>query len=225
MNISICQPYYDHDLSRYRFDENFFKMTHIDGYYQYIDYGNEKVISLLNVSNYNFTKKQIVDGLLSYNRCDIDWLKQDIKDTLYIPYHKCKKSDLLEYMQTTLYSKNEIIQFMVDNLNPSFEIMPINGYSQGDRVYIVVSHRLLNECSFINYDYLQKLIYDSVIYCKVEIEECEFYHSEYMDEYEYNKDEFIDCIMCTINEFYSKDDLEYIKNYLNDNLSNEADYY
>ena len=224
MNITICQPFYDHDLSSIYFDENFCKVEHMEDHYQFINYGNEKPINLLDTENYRFTKKDIIDGLLSYNSCSLEWLKDDIKDTLHMYYSKCTKNDLMDYMTTTLYSNSEIIQFMIDYLKPTFEVMAINGYSQGDRVYIVISNNLLNECSYLNHDYLQKLIYSSPVTCKIEVDECEFYHYEYMDEYEYDKAKFIDCIMYSINDFYDQNELDFIKNYLDDNLSSVVDH-
>ena len=52
--------FYDNDLSRIYFEDNFKRDQYVNDYWHFIDHGNFEEIDLLDLSNYDFTKKDLI---------------------------------------------------------------------------------------------------------------------------------------------------------------------
>lgn len=221
--------FYDCDLSRIYFDDNFQKDGYLTDHFQFIDYGNHKVVDLLDLDNYKYTKQMIIEGLLSYFNCSIEHLGTHFLNDHGFYLSKATKTDLIEYVETSLYHSSDIIKFYIDNFDPLFEVITIYGHSQGDQVDIIFSFEAMKEYTFQDrekfidtmQEYFTNLFYNAPVYCRLEINGNELYFDEYIkDQYCYDKNEILQIADKQIDHQNKK----YILEWLDQNLPVYPDY-
>lgn len=234
LNIEL-NTMYCIESARINFDENFKRDEYLEDHFHFVDYGNHNVIDLLDIENYKFTKKDIIDGLCSDSQCSLDYLKQVFLEDQGFSFSRATKSDLIEYVESTVYNTNNLVEFYIEHLNPRFEVLTVNGYSQGDVLNVIFSHEAIEEYTFddketfINKmcDYSQNLAFSCPVYACLEIDGNEVYLDHYLKDIFYWDKEQVLAGLSTDENFtseYTKEQQTYILTWLDENLQTDLDY-
>ena len=223
----------DNDLSRFWFNETFHAL-------QYSSYGQNSVLvygmNLLDVSDFDLTdhenyhinnSKALIlaclktDNLTGY---------EEIRDCLnYIGTSSDTIADLMLGIENYLGSES-MQKFLQDNFKPKFATVVSRGYCQGDYSEIIIPEKIVSEFTDQTLDtigdYLQEeidhLLWDSPIYCRVQVDEEEIdLYEDCKDLYEWDKDQVLNNLKGLDLDSKKK---EILTSFLRANLPENPDY-
>lgn len=138
------------------------------------------------------TKEKLHDLMLNklFNGCT-GTFNTETKDQYGKLSHRLTKLELLEFLSGTY--EDDRHSFIVENLNPKFKVVSSRGYCQGDYAEVIYCPEELGTTEELNFD---NELWDTPIYCRLTINDEEFYiDSEMKDPYEYNEDEIASIII------------------------------
>lgn len=219
--------FFDSHQSSYLFDENFTRIN--DDTFLFIDHGNfSNEFDLSSLDNYDLSSC-FVREIKQYFIEHVSDYKSDLNELAYNYFEKrfnqLLKNELLEILTNEL-DNDDLIDFLNDNFKAKFEKIIIQGYSQGDQVTVIFKHKDMKEYNFDNRDifinnmknYIYNLFYDAPLFCKLTIDNIEFYFNDYIkNEYNYDKSE----LLSIASEHIKHDKKDIIMQFLNDNLTSE----
>lgn len=221
----------DTALSQINFDESFHVLEYASfgspSVLVYSNFGNYDVsdFDFTNLDNYNLKSGTIknIKLWIDHNYCDLINLSDLNGESQYyfgVNFNKLNKSDLIEFVENVTEDSN-YIEFLKDTFTPTFKEYEIRGYSQGDLSYVIIPEVVLKEFNNVDQwlgDHLQNLIYDAPSYCRLSVDDEEYYLVECLkDEYNYDKDAIIENFhKLFMNETIGN--IETIKGFLEDNL-------
>lgn len=231
--------YYDNDLSRMWFEETFHVLQY-SGYRQnsILVYGNNfqdvSNFSLSDIDNYQVeSNKQLLKAFINYVYTKPTYT--DIKELL-LEIDVCISDDiktLWDAIETYIYDDSGCIEFLQDNFKQKYIIVTSRGYSQGDYSEVIIPESIISEFkdqtleTIGNYlqDEIDHLLWDAPIYCRLEIDGNEFYFDDKIEDvYSYDKDAMIEIFATNTPENLTLDQIEYIVNWLTENLPENPDY-
>lgn len=231
LNIEVI-AHLDTDLSRVEFEENFERDERLEDHFQFVGYGNHNSIDLLDVENYKFTKKEFISMMFHFE--EEDYIRSNYNGS----FSKASKDDIVNYWDQYLssdFNAVDIIEYYIDHLNPRFEVLTVNGYSQGDVLNVILSHNAIEEYNFDDRDtflssmseHFENLAFRCPVHAKLEIDNGEFYLCEYLTNvYDWEKDQVLTGLSKdkTFTSEYTKEQQTYILTWLDENLNTELDY-
>lgn len=249
LNIS-----YDLDRGRREFEESFHILKHqsyrehsviVFNQYGNFDVSNFSLTDLVNYDLDGVTVKQVFE--MYYNHHYPTTLQNDLKAgdyqgikeliwTLDVTGLKdLEVSELLELIETDLYSDDDFAEFLSNNFNVNYEKVVSRGYCQGDYAEIIIPKIVLDSyitgCNGIEthdqvvellQDTIDHLLWDQPLYARLEIDDNEFYIDEHLkDSYNYDQDEIIKIL----EKHLQHEKKAYIIDWVNDNLPTDPACY
>lgn len=225
---------WDCDRSQADFKECFHVLQH-SGYrthsiLEYLDFGNiDKSFDFKDLSNYDFTKKELIAAL----KIGGYWDQSTAKNKGYDLY-KATKQELCDYLIEASYYDN-LAEFLADNFKPNYKTITSRGYCQGDYSEIIFSKNAI--------DWLEKetnktfadlkndlqievdhLLWDAPLYARLTINDD---HDIYLDElvndlYSYDKDN----LLLKFKNIYCEnlENFDIIYQFLADNLPDQPTF-
>jgi hypothetical protein len=189
VNIELS-AHYDGDLSRHYFDDAFFEVS---GQLVYCE-GNFSEFE----KEFTFTKKELesayIDQCTNWGRSEL--LSEYLSYTS-ASYSKATKQELIDFVQAQLYYRADWIKFCEKaGFKGNFDTVESRGYSQGDYKEVIVPHKFWEAIGRKKYDMretIDRLIWDSPIYCRLTVNDVEFYiDQELKDGYQWDKNEALE---------------------------------
>lgn len=199
----------DTDLARFWFEDSFtcvsrdsFSLLNT-GYHGVNIFAYQSPdFDLFNLDNWKIpTKVKLHDLILNnlFNGCT-GTFNTESKDQYDKSSYKLTKSELLEFLSYTY--EPDYHEFIVRNFEPKFKVVSSRGYCQGDYAEVIYMPEELGNDE-LNFD---NDLWDTPIYCRLTINDEEFYiDSEMKDQYEYNEDEIASIIIKLIRGSKIKD--------------------
>lgn len=223
--------FYDTDVSQSDFDENFIRIDGLNGasllndrfsrvsIFSYTQCGEYAEIDPADLANYsNVTIKAVRELLLSSVYGSLEEATERSKYVCEQYFSKLSKSqfiDLLNEEMKSNFSDSEIARFYRDTFTPSYMIVSIRGYSQGDYAEIIYDPK----CNYDGlHDYFTNLFYDAPIYARLTIDDEDVNLDEALnDRYYWDRDQVLT---------YAKDHIknEYVIAWLCENLPDQLEY-
>ena len=225
----------DLDVSQMYFSDNFISIYQKGGSlinshysnvdcYLFVDNANfDNDFDINDLDNYTFTKNNLINLMLSVE--NIDYIQEMTRDLFDKSFSKMTKLELIELYNNEFnarFSSSDLINY----LKPIFEVIDIRGYSQGDYAEIIFRHKDIKQYNFTDKDEFllmmsdcfTDLFYNSPIYCRLTINDDEFYIDENLkDQYKYDQDEIKEVIETFIKD-YSDNEKLIIRSFIQDNL-------
>jgi hypothetical protein len=232
LDLSI---FFDTERSRFEFDECFNVLQHsryrTHSILEYLDFGNvAPSFDFADLTNYNFTKKELIQALKAGGYWDQGSAK-------YLGYdlYKSTKQELIDYLlEAGRY--DDIAEFLKEHFTANYETLVSRGYCQGDQSEIVYSKQAIEwltketnkaweELKPILQKEADNLLWDSPIYGRLTINEDEIYLDELLkDPYIYDKDQLLSDFVKTYQSKFSENEFKIIVDFLSDNLPEYLDY-
>lgn len=219
----------DNDLSRLYFEEAFIRD------------GDQLIYTEGNFSEwekeYTFTleelKSALIDQLVGQFYA-LDELKADVKDHTGESWSKVKKQELVDYLIDDYFSPQCWLEFCQKaGFNPNFDIVISRGYCQGDYKEVIIPHKFWEcigvkkpECVQSNLgDTIANLLWDSPIYCRLTINDEEYFIDQDMaDCYNWDKSEALVIAEKQLGDDFTAEQKAYIMAWLVKNLPDCPDY-
>lgn len=227
--------FHDTYLSQERFQENFERDDHLQDHFHFISYGENGVIDLLSLDNYKFTKADFIKMMFHFEN------EEYIRDNYNGSFSKATKADIIDYWDNYLstdFNASDLIEYYQENFKPSYEVLTVIGYCQGDQAYVIFSNESIKQYDFKDRDtflsnmaeYFCNLFFDAPIYGRLEIEVGnevnEIYIYELLkSEYEYDKDDLLKALKeSNYLKDYTQEQQVYIVEFLENELPDQPDY-
>jgi len=201
------------DDSGYNFHENFKRVDKEDDVWLYIDYGN-----LSDTVNYDVLPRQktkVINAMLQefegyFEKKELQELDTD---TLY------------DWFVSTCYDYGDTLEYLdicskynIKTERDNYVEYSLIGYSQGDRVTVIVNRKEAEECwgnsleAGLSKEYLHELFYDSPLTVRIDILDDEFISEQDGSYEEFDKDKFIDEVIENFKDEF--DDVDFLKEQL-----------
>jgi hypothetical protein len=196
--------FYDNDLASIWFKDEIFNEGN--------EYHYNDVVDLADHNNYKITVKELREKI----KADYDYSLSS--QYMGKAYSKLTKIELVEFLENVAYGKAEIKEFYQDNFTPLYNIIETRGYSQGDYATVYIPKEIDHK---VDSDYIDNLFWDAPVYCRLMIDDNEYYLEEYLlSPYDYDTN----LILSGIEKDLNHNKKEYILAWIKDNLPEQPDY-
>ena len=222
--------FYDVSLSQDTFNECFKRVGNNDRIWQFVDYGNHTEIDISDHESYSFTKGDLKNAIFDYSGLSDEYLKTEAFEYFGKYYSVLSKDQLLELLDTKIYTETDRVELFQKHFTPKFEIIKIHGYSQGDYAEVIFSHDAMKDYVFKDQEtmlvtmrkHFTNLFFDAPIFCRLSIDDDEIDFSEYLEDgYDYDKQ----TILLQADQIVTHNKKIYIMEWLNENLPSSPDYH
>lgn len=229
--------HFDTNLAQIYFDESFHVLEYASfrspSVLVYSNFGNYDVsaFDFTDQDNYDLKagtikeiKKWINDNYLAL--VNLSELNEDAQYYFGVNFNKLPKAELIEFVENVT-EESDYIEFLNGTFAPRYKEYEIRGYSQGGLSYVivpeVVQKELTNAYQWLE-DHLQNLIYDAPLYCSLSVNNEDYDLVECLkDEYNYDKEAILENFH-TLLMSETIENIETIKEFLEDNLPGYPDY-
>lgn len=172
---------YDEVSGRMRFDDSLVRDNRLGVYFlgNYEGNSEPELKDLVDEKKLLQEPYNVIDSVI--NGCDGNTgiSEEDFKDVNFD----------IEDLLSDLFFTQDTIDSLKNYLKQEVEVYTTKGYSQGDAEDVILIGEDANDANL--HDYIDHLFWDWPIYCRLTIDEVEYYYSG-EDDYTYDKDEYIE---------------------------------
>lgn len=237
VNLELS-AFYDNDLSQILFNDNFKILQYSDiRQGSILVYTFENVIdvsyfSISDPSQYDL-RSATKEEMIKHDSIHLEDLNDNAKHYFGKSYKRLNKDELLEcILDYCLYDEDEQSQYLKDTFTAKYTTIASHGYCQGDYSTIYIPDEVIAEypnCTKDTIgDYLQShidhLLWDAPIHARLTVDDEEYYIDEYLESmWDWDKDKVLESTG-KIFDGLSKEKINLIYLFLQDNLPENLDY-